>query len=196
MSIDKFQNKELVLLEYEGNLSSFALVLVEHSLCQRKRMNRSQDFPEVRGCIFEWGIIKEYGIDDLYIWHFHFLQLLEEIEILGMSADDMVMTCLAFFDRDCWPDGRSFWGGKTRIWPHGNSIWQIGGQRPDIQICRYEVPIFIEICHGTETDSLSIECCIENELLARDWIGNIFLPKILNEMLHQVEKSLIRYSKE
>jgi hypothetical protein len=196
MSIESFLNNEWVVLEKAGNLSSYASVLVEQSLDHRVNIIHGDVFPEVRGYVFEWGLIEEYQIDNLFIWHFHFHRLQEEIEKVGMTADDIVMTCLAFFDLDFWPDGQSFWGGEAGIWPQGDSIWQRGGDRPEIQNCLHNVPKYVEFFHGTETNSLSIECIMEDESSARHWIGNVFLQNIVDEMLRHVEESLIRYGKE
>lgn len=192
MGNESFLKNEWVVIEEAGNLTSYSLVLIEQFINQ---YNRADVPPEIRGYVFGWGIIKEYRIDNSVIWHFHFLQLLERIQTVGKRADDMVMTCLAYFDLDFWLGGDSFWGGDAGIWPQGNSIWEKGGRRPDIQSCRHKIPEYIGFFYGTETNSLSIECFVEDESPARHWIGNVFLPLILAEMLQLVEESLIRYGK-
>lgn len=192
MGNDSFLNNEWVVLEEAGYQSSYALVLTEMYLENRRS---AEEFPTVKGYKYEWGVIKEYRIDNMIMWNFHFFRLQEEMELIGVTGEDIVMVCLAHLDLDFWPDGTSFWGMKTR-WPDGNSILERGGDRPKIQNCRHQVPMCVGLSLGGETKSLSIGCLTRDESRARHWVGKVFLPLILDEMLQHVEEALIRYEKK
>jgi hypothetical protein len=191
MCVKDFLNENSVMIAPESNQSSYSLVLVEHGL-DSHGYNPAHKYPPVYGYKFQWGIITEYRIDNLIIWNFHFLKLLEKLDSIGKTSDDMVMTCLAYFDMDYWLGGHSFWGGEFGKWPGGSSIWQRCGKKPEIQVCRHKLPSYVEFFHGTETDSLSTQCKINDPRL-RKWIGEVFLTKILDEMLQRVWESLQRY---
>lgn len=186
MSIDNFLNCEPFILEERSIISSYSKVLIELGVCTQEIM-KNPVYPEVLGYKFDWGMLAEYRVDSMVIWHFHFEQLVDEFIKRGGGSCEMVMRCLSYFDLDYWPDGTPYWG-KDDV----NLFWGKIVERPNVEKGRHNIPDYVDISHGSETDALAITCFMKDEKRTRKWVGHEFIPIIMVEMIQQVELSLYR----
>lgn len=184
-NIASFLESKAFVLEEKSEYSSYSLLVIELGYSVDISRAGKKDFPEVLGYQFDWGIISEYRINNKVIWNLHLLQLLEKFIALDGQGCEMIMRCLAYFDLDCWPDGTPFWGEGDI-----NLYWGKIVDRPNVKIGKFQVPNYLSISHGTETDALSFSCRCNEEKRAREWIEKKFLPIILQDMIHSVEGSL------
>ncbi len=184
MTIEQFLKTYPTEVEQRSTSSSYRLVLTEWG-ASIAEIQSARVFPEVPGYQFPWGIIKEYRVNNTVIWNVHLSRLREKFKEHHRDGCEMVMRCLAYFDLDYWADGTPFWGPKDV-----NLFWGRRIDRPPVELGAHAIPDYLDIGHGTETEALSLSCHRRDETRARTWIGKVFVPIILVEMIEKVEASL------